>query len=74
MDPIDMYFLNRIRPDSPPMPRVACPTTASGTPAGGERAAILLQIDLTLGECLLMALFLHPTRSDECPLLGVERT
>ena len=24
--------------------------------------------------CLLMALFGHPTRTDECPLLGAKRT
>ena len=42
MDAIDMYFLNRIRPDSPLMPRVVFPTTASGTghsfPVGAEAA------------------------------------
>jgi GAF domain-containing protein len=55
---------------SPPMPRVACQTTASGTPAGsGERAATSLQIDLVLGECLLMAHSGHPKCSGQVSFL-----
>ena len=62
MDAIDMYFLNRIRPDSPLMPRVVFPTTASGTPAGSADPG------RDVVACLLVALSAHATRADECPL------
>ena len=66
MDAIDMYFLNRIRPDSPLMPRVVFPPLLERQRARLIRAATLLQI--YLGECLLGALSAHATRADECPL------